>query len=260
MSEKRLTIRRAGPVATVVIDRPQMMNALDAEALDALAAAFAAFESDKTLRVVILTGAGDRAFVAGADIRAMVGLDPAAARALAARGQDVADRIDSLPVPVIAAVNGFALGGGCELALACDFIYAARNAKLGLPEVGLGVIPGFGGTQRLPRRVGTARAAELIFSGRVIDADEALRIGLVNAVVDGPELLPRVEAVAAEIGARGPLAVAAAKRAMREGMVRPFTAALEREQEIFASLFATADQEEGMRAFIEKRPPAWKAQ
>jgi enoyl-CoA hydratase len=257
VSGPRVVVERDGAVATVTIDRPEARNALDAETLDALGSAFAALDADRSLRAVVLTGAGDRAFVAGADIKAMLGLDEGGARAFAQRGQSVADRIEALAVPVIAAVNGFALGGGCELALACDFIYAARTAKLGLPEVSLGVVPGFGGTQRLPRRIGRARAAELIYTGRVIDAEEALRIGMVNAIVDAAELLPRARAVAAEIAARGPLAVAAAKRALREGADRALPAALERAA--FAALFSTEDQKEGMRAFVEKRPPAWSA-
>jgi enoyl-CoA hydratase len=259
VSDARVRTERAGTVATVTIDRPEARNALDAETLDALDAALEALDGDGEVRAAVLTGAGERAFVAGADIKAMAGLDAAGARAFAERGQRVAERIEALRVPVLAAVNGVALGGGCELALACDFIYAARTAKLGLPEVGLGVIPGFGGTQRLPRRIGAARAAELIFTGRAIDAEEALRIGLVNEVVEPAELLPRTQAVAADIAARGPLAVAAAKRALRDGADRPLAGALELERAAFAALFATQDQKEGMRAFVDKRSPHWTA-
>jgi enoyl-CoA hydratase len=259
VSDERVKVQREGAVATVTIDRPEARNALDAETLDALDAAFAALDADPALRAVVLTGAGDRAFVAGADIKAMAGLDEAGARAFAERGHRVADRIEATRVPVIAAVNGVALGGGCELVLACDFAYAARTAKLGLPEVGLGVIPGFGGTQRLPRLVGQPRAAELIYTGRIVDAEEALRIGLVNAVVEPAELLPRAQAVAAEIAARGPIAVAVAKRALRGGADLPLADALDIERGAFAALFATADQKEGMGAFIEKRPPNWTA-
>jgi enoyl-CoA hydratase len=206
---------------------------------------------------VILTGAGEKAFVAGADVKAMAGMSPAEAGALAAISHRLGEVIGRMPAPVIAAVNGFALGGGLELALCCDFVYAARTAKFGLPEVGLGVIPGLGGTQRLPRRVGLARASELLFTGGVIDADEALRIGLVNAVLEPAALLPRVRTVAEAIAARAPLAVAAAKRAAREGTELPLAAGIEHERKLFAGLFGTADQREGMRAFVEKRPATW---
>jgi enoyl-CoA hydratase len=158
---------------------------------------------------------------------------------------------------VIGAVNGFALGGGCELALCCDFIYASRNAKFGQPEVGLGVTPGLGGTQRLPRRVGLARASELLFTGAIIDAEEALRIGLVNGVLEPAALLPRVREIAETIAQKAPLAVAAAKRAARDGADLALSGGLELERRLFSGLFATADQREGMRAFIEKRAPAW---
>jgi enoyl-CoA hydratase len=246
-----------GPVATVTVNRPGALNALDAATLDALLEAFGALAAEPSLRCVILTGAGDKAFVAGADIKAMSAMTPAQAGALAAISHRLGEAIAGLPAPVIAAVNGFALGGGCELALCCDFIYASRSAKFGLPEVGLGVIPGLGGTQRLPRRIGLARASELLFTGAVIDADEALRIGLVNVVLEPAELLPRVRAVAEAIAARAPLAVAAAKRAAREGAELPLAPAIERERQLFSGLFGSADQQEGMRAFIERRAAKW---
>jgi len=256
MSE-RASVARDGAVATVTVNRPEARNALDSATLDALLHAFTGVDRDGAIRCAILTGAGDRAFVAGADIKAMSDLEPVGARSFSEHGRRVCDLIEALSVPVIAAVNGWALGAGLELALACDFIYAARGAKLGLPEVGLGVIPGMGGTQRLARRIGPARARELIYSAAVIDADEALRLGLVNAVVEPGELAGRARAAADAIALQAPLAVTAAKRAIREGGSLSLEAGIDREQQFFASLFATADQEEGMRAFIEKRTPVW---
>jgi enoyl-CoA hydratase len=246
-----------GPVATVTVNRPAALNALDAATLDALLGAFTALAAEPAVRCVILTGAGDKAFVAGADIKAMTAMSAAQAGALAAISHRLGEVMAGMAAPVIAAVNGFALGGGCELALCCDFIYASRAAKFGLPEVGLGVIPGLGGTQLLPRRIGLSRASELLFTGAVIDADEALRLGLVNAVLEPSALLPRVREVAAAIASRAPLAVAAAKRAAREGADLPLRAAIELERQLFAGLFGTADQREGMSAFVEKRAPAW---
>jgi enoyl-CoA hydratase len=257
MSAELVLREHAGGVATVTVNRAQALNALDRATLEALLAAFGAVDADPDVRCAILTGAGEKAFVAGADIKAMADLTPREARAFAELGHRLGDLIEGLRVPVIAAVNGFALGGGCELALACDFIYAARTAKLGQPEVGLGVIPGFGGTQRLARRVGVGRARELCYTGAVIGAEEAARIGLVNAVVEPADLLARVRAVAEAIAARAPLAVADAKRAIRRGADLPLGDANELERQLFAGLFATADQKEGMRAFTDKRPPAW---
>ncbi|HVZ74367.1 MAG TPA: enoyl-CoA hydratase-related protein [Polyangia bacterium] len=245
-----------GPVATVAVNRPQALNALDAPTLAALVAAFEALAASE-VHCVILTGAGEKAFVAGADIKAMAAMTPAEAGAFAGLAHRLGAILDAMAAPVIAAVNGFALGGGLELALLCDFIYAAKTAKLGQPEVGLGVVPGLGGTQRLPRRVGVARARELLYTGAVIDAAEALRIGLVNAVLEPTELMPRVRAVADAIAARAPLAVAAAKRATRVGADVPLEAGLALERELFSGLFATDDQKEGMRAFIEKRAAKW---
>jgi enoyl-CoA hydratase len=253
---------RDGAVVTLTVNRPEARNALDGPTVDALSAAFEEIDRDTGVRCAILTGAGDRAFVAGADIKAMAGLDAAGARAFAERGHRMADLMEGLRVPIIAAVNGWALGAGLELALACDFIYASRAAKLGMPEVGLGVIPGFGGTQRLPLRVGVARARELIYSGAAIDAEEALRIGLCNAITEPDALMARVRALAAQIAGHAPLAVEAAKQTVSPGAVRgpdePFAVALAAERDRFAALFATQDQKEGMSAFVEKRPPAWK--
>jgi enoyl-CoA hydratase len=255
-------VARDGGVATVTVNRPEARNALDAETLDGLAAAFTELGRDTEVRCAILTGAGDKAFVAGADIKAMVDMDAAAGLVFAERGHRTFELIESLRLPVIAAANGWTLGAGCELALACDFIYAARTAKFGMPEVGLGVIPGFGGTQRLALRVGVARARELIYTGATIDAPEALRIGLANGVAEPEALLPAVRAIAATVAGKAPLAIAAAKRVVSPGALRdagePLARAQAAERAAFAGLFATADQKEGMRAFIDKRQPAWK--
>jgi enoyl-CoA hydratase len=253
----RATVAREGALAVLSVNRPEARNALDAETLDAIHDAFVGLERDAALRAVIVTGAGDKAFAAGADIRAMADAGPAGAEVLVDHAHRVGDLFEASRLPVIAAVHGFALGGGFELALACDFIYAARGAKLGFPEVGLGVIPGMGGTQRLVQRIGIARARELIFTGRLVDAEVAALIGLVNEVVEPAELLPRARAVAAEIATRAPLAVAAAKRAIRRGADQPLDAGIALERQLFATLFATQDQKEGMRAFLDKRAPNW---
>ncbi|MSP15399.1 MAG: enoyl-CoA hydratase/isomerase family protein [Myxococcales bacterium] len=244
---------REGAICLLTIDRPKALNALDEATLDELAALAAELEQAHELRAVILTGGGEKAFVAGADIAAMAELSPARAHALSLKGGALAAALESSRLPWIAAVNGFALGGGCELALSCDFIYAARGARFGQPEVNLGVIPGFGGTQRLARRVGLGKARELIFTGEVIGADEAYRIGLADQVVEAAELLPRARATAEKIAQKGPLAVAAAKRVMHAGQSLPLAEACALEAQAFALLFDSADQKEGMRAFLEKR-------
>ena len=238
------------------MNRPDKLNALDAQVLDELAAAVEQLSARNETRAVIITGAG-KAFVAGADIAAMSDLSAEQAAAFARRGQSVFAAIEALHCPVIAAVNGFALGGGCELALACDFIIASEKAKFGQPEVKLGVIPGFGGTQRLARRVGVALARELCYTGRQVRADEAVRIGLANRSVPPEKLLDVVQGIAAQIAEAGPLAVSAAKRVILEGEERLLSAANATEAEAFGSLFATADQKEGMAAFLEKRPTAF---
>jgi enoyl-CoA hydratase len=246
-------IEKSGAVATVTIDRPKALNALNAQTLAELAAAAAELDADASVRAVVLTGAGEKAFVAGADISEMAGLAVAEARAFAQKGAAAGDAIEKSPRPWIAAVNGFALGGGCELALACDFVYASKTARLGQPEVNLGVIPGFGGTQRLMRRVGIAKAKELIFTGDMVNADEALRIGLVDAVFEPGELLAKARAAAEKIASKGPVAIARAKHVMQLGQSMVLAHALALEADTFASLFDTADQKEGMKAFLEKR-------
>jgi enoyl-CoA hydratase len=248
-----VAVERAGAVATVTIQRPDKLNALNARVVADLASAFATLAADADpIRCALLTGAG-KAFIAGADIAEMATLSSVEAKRFAEAGHALGAQIEELRFPVIAAVNGFALGGGCELALACDFIYAAEGAKLGQPEVNLGIIPGFGGTQRLLRRVGAARARELIFSGEMITAEQALAIGLVNAVHPGPELLSRARDTALKIASRGPLAVAASKRVMLRGEALDLPAACELEAQAFAALFGSDDQRAGMKAFIEKQ-------
>ena len=248
-----ITVAREGPVATLTLNRPDKLNALNELLFDELAVALDDLERDAGIRVAILTGAGDKAFAAGADIEAMSAMTPVRAKAFADKGHAVGARIEGAHFPMIAAVNGFALGGGCELALACDFLYASDRAKLGQPEVNLGVMPGFGGTQRLARRVGIARARELCYTGDVIGAEEALRMGLVNAVVPHGELYARVLEVAKKIASKGPLAIAQCKRILLRGTDVPRVTASELEAQAFAVLFGSSDQREGMKAFLEKR-------
>ncbi len=256
MSYETLVLESLGPVARVRIHRPEKLNALNRATLLELLSVFESLEADAAVRAVVLTGEG-RAFVAGADIAEMARMSPSEALAFARLGQAVGERIESLRCPVIAAVNGFALGGGCELALACDFIHASNRAKLGQPEVKLGVIPGHGGTQRLLRRVGRAMACEIITSGRIYTAGEALRMGLVNAVHEPETLMTAVTELATDIAQRAPRAVAAAKRLLRLGEGLPLASGNELEQTAFATLFDSEDQAEGMAAFLEKREPSF---
>jgi enoyl-CoA hydratase len=254
----------AVPVRTVTVNRPAVLNALDTRTLEERTACFGAIDAtaagppEAAVRCVILTGAGEKAFVAGGDLSAMQAMGVEQARRFSELGRRLADRMETLAAPIIAAVNGFALGGGLELALACDFILASVNAKLGQPEVNVGVLPGFGGTQRLARRVGIARARQLIYTGDPLAAEDARAWGLVNEVLPAADLLARARAVAEKIAARAPLAVVAAKRAMRVGEDLPLERALMVEQDAFASLFGTTDQKEGMRAFLEKRAARWQ--
>lgn len=261
MTFESLRVRDDGGVRVIVVDRVKVLNALNPVVIAELKAAFTDTADDALrgeIRAVVITGAGERSFIAGADIAAMAAMTPDEAREFSRRGHAVADALAKMPVPVIAAVNGFALGGGCEVALACDFIYAADNAKFGQPEVRLGVIPGFGGTQRLLRRVGLARALELCLTGDTIDAAEALRIGLVNKVLPQAELLPAAIAAARRIADAGPIAVAECKRVLHDGADMSLPRGNAIEVETFASLFATDDQKEGMAAFLAKRKPAFR--
>jgi enoyl-CoA hydratase len=246
-------------IAKLTMNRPDQLNALNAQVIDDLSAAVAELSERDDVRVLVVTGEG-RAFVAGADIKQMNGFDAAEATEFATKGHAAMDALSNLPYPVIAAVNGFALGGGLELALACDLIYASDKAKLGLPEVGLGIIPGFGGTQRLGRTIGWHHARELVFSGRHVKADEALQMGLVCAVFAADGFTDRVLEVAQKIAANGPVAVRTAKRVMREGAETSLDEANALERDAFGELFVSKDREEGMQAFMEKRPANFKGE
>ena len=246
-----------GPVALLSLNRPKALNALDAEILSALRAAIDLVASLQGVRALVLTGEG-RAFAAGADISAMRKLDPIEGEAFSRLGHDTFAALEALPIPTIAAVNGFALGGGCELALACDFIYASEKAAFGQPEVALGLIPGFGGTSRLTRRVGIGWAKELVLGGENIRADEALRIGLANRLFEPDALVDAAVAAGERIAARGPVAVALAKRVLQEGQDADVRTAHALEQSAFGLVFASEDRLEGMDAFLEKRDPAFK--
>jgi enoyl-CoA hydratase len=258
MDYENLLWRVEDGVAVVTVNRPKALNALDSATLAELGRAFDAAGQDRSVRALVVTGAGEKAFVAGADIARMSSMSVSEARRFAEEGHRTFARLEALPIPTLAAVNGFALGGGCELAMACDLVYASEKARFGQPEVNLGIIPGFAGTQRLSRRVGPMRAREIIFTGEMIDAARAKEIGLALEVLPPDQLLGHVVAQARKIAARGPLAVAAAKRLVGEGADLPLAAACQLEQQAFALLFATDDAREGMRAFLEKRPAAFR--
>jgi len=254
MNFKSLLIDITEGTAVVTINRPEALNALNLEILEELAAVFDDLTRNDSVACVILTGSGGKAFVAGADIAAMQALDAVSAGHFARLGHEVMSVIENFSKPVIAAVNGFALGGGCELAMACDIRVAAENARFGQPEVNLGVIPGFGGTLRLTRLIGKGRAKELIFTGDMINAQEAYRIGLANKVVPAEELLTVARDMATKIASKGPVAVRFAKEAVDSGLEMDLDRAGQFEANLFALCFATADQKEGMQAFLDKRP------
>ena len=240
-------------IAVVTMNRPEALNAFNSEQLDLLGAAFHALGQDRAVRVVILTGAGDRAFAAGADIKEMVDLTTAGGMAFGRKGQALSSAVERLPQPVIAAVNGYAFGGGCELAIACDIRLASENARFAQPEVSLGIPPGWGGTQRLPRLIGPGLAAEMIYTGRHVHAEEALRIGLVNAVHPLDQLMVSAREMAAHIARNSPASVRAAKSLMALAFTGDPAAGLAAEVASFGVAFAMADRAEGMRAFVEKR-------
>jgi enoyl-CoA hydratase len=260
MDTESIRVEKNGKLATVTLDRPKVLNALNAATFAELNSVFDELETDEEVRAVLLTGAGERAFAAGADIRELAAAEQGAGKAFALRGQAVFRKIETLSKPVIACIRGFALGGGCELAMACTLRIAADDAKFGQPEVRLGVTPGYGGSQRLPRLVGRGAALKLLLTGAIIDAREALRIGLVDEVVPAAELMQRGEALASEIAAQAPLAIQETLRLVDEGLDLPLDLALLREADRFGYLCDTADKAEGTQAFLEKRTPVWKGE
>jgi enoyl-CoA hydratase len=258
MAYTNILVESADGIATITFNRPKALNALNRELLGELACALEGLAADEATRVLILTGAGEKSFVAGADITEINRLNPLEAKFFARQGLAIINRLGELPFPVIAAVNGFALGGGCELALGCDFIYAAENARFGLPEINLGIIPGFGGTQRLARRVGTGRAKELIFTGRMLTAREALEMGLVNRVCAPEALMDACRETARVIAAKGRVSLRAAKQVVQQGMDCDLATGLALETDAFALCLASEDAKEGTTAFLEKRPAQFK--
>jgi enoyl-CoA hydratase len=252
MKTDNIRVEKNGKLAKVILDRPKVLNALNRATFAELSSVFEELQADTEVRVVLLTGAGERAFAAGADIGELATAEPGAGRAFALRGQAVFRKIETLNKPVIACVRGFALGGGCELALACTLRIAADDAKFGQPEVKLGVVPGYGGSQRLPRLVGPGAALKMLLTGAIIDAREAFRIGLVDEVVPAAELMQRAEALAGEM--------AETLRLVDEGLDLPLDLALLREADRFGHLCDTPDKAEGTSAFLEKRKPVWKGE
>jgi enoyl-CoA hydratase/carnithine racemase len=258
MTFENLLLEKKNSVAYVTVNRPKVLNALSLATMEELGAAFLNIRNDSSIRVAILTGAGDKAFVAGADIGELAKQDAVSGKEYAHRGQAVLDLIENLGKPVIACINGFALGGGCELALACTMRLASDNAKLGQPEVKLGILPGYGGSQRLPRLVGKGLAMQMVLAGEMITAQEAHRIGLVNEVTAAAELVSRAEAIAAKIIANAPLAVQYAMEAVNKGMEMTLPEGLYLEATLFGVCCATEDKKEGTAAFLEKRPAVFK--
>ncbi|KAA9015738.1 enoyl-CoA hydratase-related protein [Niallia endozanthoxylica] len=247
-------------IAVITINRPKFLNALNTEVLKELSEAVDLITSDAAIRAVIVTGAGEKAFVAGADIAEMQMKDVLEAREFSSLGNKIFSKLENLQKPVIAAVNGFALGGGCELAMACDIRIAGHQAKFGQPEVGLGIMAGFGGSQRLARLVGAGIAKELLFTGEMVHAERAYAMGLVNQVVDSSEVLDEAKRMAKMIAAKSPLGVSFTKKAVNEGLNLDLERALSLEAELFGALFATKDQTEGMTAFLEKRQAVFKGE
>jgi enoyl-CoA hydratase len=255
---ENILVDEQAPIATVTLNRPKVLNALNAQTLEELQAAFTALGSQAAIKAIVFTGAGDKAFIAGADINLLATLGPAAGVEFALRGQRVLETIENLGKPVIAAINGFALGGGCEIALACHIRLAADRAKLGQPEINLGVIPGFGGTQRLARLVGEGRCMELVLTGVPIDAAEALRLGLVNRVVPADQLLDVARGLATQIAAKSAPIVAYCMQAVHRGLAGSLAEGLNLEAHLFGLCCATEDKQEGTRAFLDKRKPTFQ--
>lgn len=258
MSYENLLLDNSDGIAVLTLNRPKVLNALNAALLGELDAALDSLEADRSVRAIILTGAGEKAFAAGADIQELAAISAVEGQALAERGQQIFSKLETLGKPVIAAINGFALGGGCELALAASIRIASDTARLGQPEVKLGLIPGYGGSQRLPRLVGKGAAFKLLLTGELIPAAEALRIGLVEEVVPAADLLPRAKSLASSIAAVAPIAVRQCLAAVRYGYDLPLNEALAHEAALFGLCCATGDKSEGTRAFLEKRAPLWQ--
>ncbi len=254
MSYQNLLIDKRDGIAIVTINRPDKLNALNDRTMEELDSAFAALGSEATVRGVVLTGAGEKAFVAGADIAELATQSPVEGQKLSRRGQRILDRIENLGKPVVAAVNGFALGGGCELAMACHVRVASENAKMGTPEVKLGIMCGYAGTQRLPRLVGKGRALEILLTGETVDAQEAFRIGLVNRVFPRDKLLAEAEALLRKMLANGPLSLRFTMEAVNAGLEMPLDEAQYLEATLFGLICTTEDMKEGTKAFLEKRP------
>lgn len=258
MNFENILFEKKGAIAYVTVNRPKVLNALNMATMEELRTAFHDIKNDSGIRVVIMTGAGEKAFIAGADIGELAKNDAVSAKEYTHRGQNVLNLIENLGKPVIACINGFALGGGCEIAMACTMRLASENAKLGQPEVKLGIIPGYGGTQRLPRLVGKGIAMQLVLAGEMISAQEALRIGLVNEVTPVADLIPRAEAIAQKIIANAPLAVQYSMEAINKGMEMTLAEGLYVEAVLFAVACSSEDKKEGTTAFLEKRPAQFK--
>jgi enoyl-CoA hydratase len=257
MAFDNLLLERDGAVATITINRPKVLNALNTATIDELRRAILELKADGAIRVAILTGAGERSFVAGADINELAVQTPTSGREHALAGQHVFDLIENMGKPVIAAINGFALGGGCELAMACTLRLAADTARLGQPEIALGLIPGYAGTQRLPRLVGKGRAMEMILTGAPVSADEAYRIGLVNRVVPAADLIGEAKKLAAQLASSAPIAMRYIINAVNKGVEMPFAEACQYEATLFGLVASTDDMREGTKAFLDKRKPTF---
>jgi len=258
MAYENIIYERKQEIAVITFNRPKALNALNDALLQELSAVLDEIAADESIRVLVLTGSGEKAFVAGADITQLATFNSLQAKQFSRTGHDIISKLQRLPMAVIAAVNGFALGGGTEIAIACDFIYAAETAKFGQPEINLGIIPGFGGTQRLPRLIGMNMAKELVFTGKMISASEAARMGLVNKVVPADQLMDEVMKTAAEIAKKGKVSLRAAKEAINSGMNVDLASAIGIEIDAFALCMASPDAKEGTTAFLEKRRAEFK--
>ncbi len=258
MAYQNIIFEKDAGIATITFNRPKLLNALNSELLEEFRKAISTVLQDEEIRVLILTGTGDKAFVAGADINEIASCNTLEAKMFARKGQEIIGSLESLPIPVIAAVNGYALGGGCEMALACDFIYAAETAMFGLPEIKLGIIPGFGGTQRLARLVGKNMAKELIYTGEMIPAKRAAEIGMVNRICPPEKLMGSVHETASRIAVKGRVSLRAAKEVINKGSNTDLATGCSIENDAFALCVASRDAGEGTNAFLEKRKPEFK--